>query len=197
MTDEQSRTLLRRWQAGDEHAAELIFNRYVERLIALAKVRLSPKLRRRIDPEDVVNSAYRSFFRVAGEEHDRINQYDNLWKLLAGFTIKKLLGQAEFHAAGKRAIAKEIQLNPTTSCNIDPELLARDPAPSQGVAIVEEVSNLMRRIEPFHREILERRLQGMSVKEIALEVDRTESTVRRILGRIRDDMAARLQDDDS
>ena len=62
MSDHASAELLARVQAGDELAAEELFRRFAERLIAVAGARLSARMARRIDAEDVVQSAYRSFF---------------------------------------------------------------------------------------------------------------------------------------
>ena len=60
--DETSVRLVARWQAGDQQAAAEMFHRYAERLTALARSRLATKLASRVDPDDVVQSAYRSFF---------------------------------------------------------------------------------------------------------------------------------------
>ncbi len=60
MADDESIELLSRIRQGDEQAATDLFERYVERLIRLAQSRLSAKLQRRIDAEDVVQSVYRS-----------------------------------------------------------------------------------------------------------------------------------------
>ena len=65
---EDSRELLSRFQEGDAAAAEAIFARYANRLLALARSRLSSKLARRIDADDVVQSTFRSFFAVRGRE---------------------------------------------------------------------------------------------------------------------------------
>src|SRR5262252_1081762 len=47
---------------GDEAASRELFDRYLARLTALARTRISPKLDTRFDADDVVMSAYRSFF---------------------------------------------------------------------------------------------------------------------------------------
>ena len=65
MSESSAHQLLERIREGDEQAATELFDRYVDRLIELARSRLSPKLARRLDPEDVVQSACRSFFRLA------------------------------------------------------------------------------------------------------------------------------------
>ena len=64
----ESVQLVARWQAGDEAAAEALFARYADRLTQLAASRLARRLAARIDPEDVVMSAYRSFFVGAHEK---------------------------------------------------------------------------------------------------------------------------------
>ena len=68
MTDDLSPArLIERLRAGDPQAAEEIFNRYARRLIALASTRLDERMRRRVDPDDVVQSAMRSFYRRAAD----------------------------------------------------------------------------------------------------------------------------------
>src|SRR4051812_50134846 len=66
MADIPSAELLARYHDDhDEAAAEELFRRYSGRLTALARSRLSHALATRVDAEDVVQSAYRSFFRLA------------------------------------------------------------------------------------------------------------------------------------
>jgi RNA polymerase sigma-70 factor (ECF subfamily) len=67
MADQPTDNLLERLQKGDQAAAAGLFRRYVDRLIALARSRLRGAMAGRVDPEDVVQSAYRSFFcRLGG-----------------------------------------------------------------------------------------------------------------------------------
>ncbi|MHC5543712.1 ECF-type sigma factor, partial [Singulisphaera rosea] len=63
--DWSSLALLQRYQGGEDGAADEIFARYFERLTLLARSRLSARLASRTDPEDIVMSAYRSFFLEA------------------------------------------------------------------------------------------------------------------------------------
>ena len=60
--DALSAELMARWRDGNQEAAEALFRRYVERLLALARGRMTSWLARRVDAEDVVQSAYRTFF---------------------------------------------------------------------------------------------------------------------------------------
>src|SRR5947208_145401 len=109
MHDLASAELLARVQEGSEQAAEELFQRFAERLIAVAGKHLSSRMTRRVDPEDVVQSAYRSFFRKARKGGYTVHRSGELWRLLVGITLHKLHHQVERHTAGKRAIGRERQ----------------------------------------------------------------------------------------
>jgi RNA polymerase sigma-70 factor, ECF subfamily len=47
---------------GEQAAAETVFSRYAQQLIALARTKLDQRLQQRVDPEDVIQSVYKSFF---------------------------------------------------------------------------------------------------------------------------------------
>src|SRR5260370_62016 len=80
--DEPSVELLTKYRQGDESAATELFRRYVGRLTVLARAKMAPKIARRFDAEDVVLSAYRSFFvRARDGQFSLINSGD-LWRLL-------------------------------------------------------------------------------------------------------------------
>ena len=90
--DDDSLALLERWKAGDGSAADEIFSRYMQRLAGLARHRLSDKMQRRVDPDDVVPSADRSFFRPAQDDRYELKRSGDLWRLLAAITMNKVLG---------------------------------------------------------------------------------------------------------
>ena len=56
-------------------------------LTALARARLSRKLARRLDSEDIVMSAWRSFLAAAGRDQIAVPDDDNLWPLLVTMTL--------------------------------------------------------------------------------------------------------------
>src|SRR5262245_54743172 len=85
-----SQQLLAGVQAGRSQAADQLFNRYVERLVALARSHMSPSLRTREDEEDVVQSVCRSFFTRAREGQYILQRSGDLWRLLAAITLNKV-----------------------------------------------------------------------------------------------------------
>ncbi len=190
MAEEASIQLVARWQQGDQQAAGQLFRRYEEQLVALTRGRLSAKLAQRIDPEDVVQSAYRSFFSGARNGAYELERGGDLWRLLAGITLNKLRHQVRRNTTGKRAMGRERDL-----AGADPGVLLRatEPSPVEAVALVDELEQLMRRLDPTHRRILELRLQGYNLEEIATQTERTERTVSRVLERVRDDLQAQQE----
>src|SRR4051812_25947148 len=107
MTDIPSAELLARYRQHDAAAAEALFERYVERLTRLARGRLSRRLAVRVDPEDVVLSAYRSFFLLARQGNVVLGEQGDLWRLLVRITLRKVYHNARRHRADCRSMDRE------------------------------------------------------------------------------------------
>jgi RNA polymerase sigma-70 factor (ECF subfamily) len=189
LSDHRLKDLFAQQCQGDARAAGELFGRYAVRLIALARSRLSAKLATRVDPEDIVQSAYRSFFTNARAGHYDVQSGQDLWQLLVTITLHKILDQAEHFAAQKRDVRREQNFGSEDSLlGLQAHLASREPSPVEAVALVEEVEQAMRRLEPRQRRMLELRLQGFSIEEIAATMQRSEGTVRRALADIRQEL---------
>ncbi|HAY80872.1 MAG TPA: hypothetical protein DCY79_13780 [Planctomycetaceae bacterium] len=180
MTEPTSQELVEQFAAGDGDAADAIFDRYVERLVALARTRIGGKLRRRLDPEDVVQSAYRSFFLHARKGEYWVEHTGGLWRLLARVTLNKLYGQIEKQTAAKRSIHQEAA-NATHLA----EIATRDPSIAEMVAATEQLTRIMRGLTEDERGVLTLTLQGQGPAEIAAGMGKSERTVRRWLAEAR------------
>lgn len=189
---DDSLELVQRFRQGDERAADELFRRYVGRLTALAQSRLSARMSRRIDADDVVQSVYRSFFVHARDGAYSLEESGDLWRLLVVITLNKLRSQVEHHKAGKRSISVEQSGTGNGSLRLQPEAMAHDPSPAEALAVVEEVETLMQGLTPVHCQMLELRLQGYRLEEIASQVNRSERGVRRLLDKIKDRLSQRL-----
>ncbi|QDU93677.1 RNA polymerase sigma factor [Lignipirellula cremea] len=186
-----------RFRAGDEHAAGELYEKYVHRLIALARGKMSPRLRRRVDPEDVVHSVYRSFFVKAGNDAFTFERSGDLWRLLSTITVNKVLRQVQRNRRKKRSMDREQSMQAGKDHDVlPPEVVASDPSPSEALVMIEEVEALMETLKPAHREMLALRLQGASTEEIALECDCSDRTVRRVLEKVRDYLHERQTSED-
>lgn len=176
--------LLARYVEGDEAAAGEIFDRYAERLMALTRSRMARKLAARLDPDDVVMSAYRSFFLAARTGRFTLAEPGDLWRLLVEITLHKLYRQVTHHRAARRSVDRE-----ATSRDERPDIdepNAPDLLPEAAVILADELTHLLRRLPPLGRQIVELRLNGLEVDDIAHLIERSPRTVRRQLEQARE-----------
>jgi RNA polymerase sigma factor (sigma-70 family) len=184
--DDLSVNLLARWREGDQQAATELFQRYAERLVALANRRMSAKLTARVAAEDVVQSVYCSFFTGARDGRYVLQESGDLWRLLVTITLHKVQHQFKRHNSGKRAVGMEQPLRDADgSLFLPPEFLVNDPSPEESVALTELLDRVMAELDPVQRRIVELRLQGFNLGEIAEQIGRTRPTVRRVLDRVK------------
>jgi RNA polymerase sigma-70 factor (ECF subfamily) len=185
MAEDPSVELLARWRAGDTRAEYELFNRYTSQLIAFARRRLSAQVARRVDAEDVVQSAYRCFCAAARDDHIVLYHSGDLWRLLAKITLNKLCKQVEYHTAAKRAVGRDQTFGGESSLSALGEAMARTPSPSEAIDVVEELELVLKGLAPHHRRMVELRLQGYHIAEIAQATDRSERLVRRVLDEVK------------
>ena len=171
-----SRQLLELLRDGEETAATEVFDRYVARLVALAASRIGPKIRQRVDAEDVVQSAYRSFFVHAEAGDYTLTNSGDLWRLLAKITLHKLYGQIEKQQAEKRNVDREDRDEVSIAEKQTPE-----PTPVEAIAVAELLQVAMAKLAPAEREVIAASLQGQTVEEIGGAMDKSQRTVRRHL----------------
>lgn len=184
MTTESLRLLIG-CKDGDEDAAWQLYERYVKRLVGLARSRISRKLTARVDAEDVVQSVYRSFFRNAQKGRYELEQPGDLWRLLASITVNKVRDQTKRHTQQKRSVDREAGPGDDEELAVTfQSLIADEPSPEAALILIEEVEKVMSQLDETQRRILELRLQGHIVEDIAGLAGCSERTVRRKLERI-------------
>ncbi len=187
------RDLMDRLGTGDENAARRVFDRYAQRLIALAGGRLDRAVRQKVDPEDVVQSVFRSFF--SGARFD-LGSWDGLWRLLVVITLRKCGRRVEYFHASRRNVRREVPW-PATSGDggAAMEALADDPTPSEAAVLTEAVEGLLRGLDEGGRNIVALSLQGHTVAEICDRLGRTQRSVYRVLERVKKKLQPKLAED--
>src|SRR3954469_24505435 len=91
------RDLISEFKAGSESAARELFDKYCERLMRLARRRIGQRMTSRVDPEDVIQSAFRTFFVRVRNDEFKFEGENDLFKLLVRLTVHKTLRQVAFH----------------------------------------------------------------------------------------------------
>lgn len=169
---------LTRLQSQDDAAARELFVRFANQLIALAQRHIGPPLRHKVDPEDVVQSAYKSFFVRYDAGKLSVTSWTSLWGLLTLITVRKCAERAAYHRAERRDMAREQSLSPGDEAGAWLQPLDREPTPLEAAVLSETVEQLLADLDADERPILELSLQGYTTREISEQVGRAERTVR-------------------
>ncbi len=173
--------------SGRPGAESEFVERYTMRLLDLARQQLPERVRRRVDPEDVVQSVYRSFFRRLNDGRFTLDDSHDVWRLLAAMTFHKARTAVRRHQRERRDVRREQPIDPSY---FEPTA-ASEPDPVEEVEfLVSSLEELLSGLNEKEREVVARRLDGDSIEAIASGVGRSRRTVLRILARVRE-LAAR------
>jgi RNA polymerase sigma-70 factor, ECF subfamily len=175
--EHSDRSLLARLRGGQQDAATQLYLRYAQRLRALVRARVSPRLSRLLEPDDIVQSVFRRFFRRVLQGDYDVPPGEELWGLLLVIALNKIRTEEAYHRAGKR----DVRLSAP----------APDPAQLEGrpdedtVHLQVCVEDALGQLPAPYRAVVELRIQGYEVAEIARLCGRSKRTVERILQEVR------------
>jgi DNA-directed RNA polymerase specialized sigma24 family protein len=169
-------------KAGNTAAAQPLWERYIRRLVGLARQKLRGRPRPAADEEDVALSAFDSFCRHAenGRFPDLADR-DSLWRLLVVLTARKAAHLVRDEGRQKRgggtASAADVAVE---------ELIAREPTPAFAAQAAEEYERLLGLLgDPELTSVAVWRMEGYSVDEIAARLGYAPRSVKRKLHVIR------------
>jgi DNA-directed RNA polymerase specialized sigma24 family protein len=174
---------IKQLRAGDQAAADPLWRRYFERLVALARVRLLHAPRRAADEEDVALSAFHSFCRAAERgRFPKLDDRDDVWRLLVIFTRRKAAHLLRDGGRLKRGGGGH-----GLDDGIDLELLAgEEPSPDFVAEMAEECRRLLGRLDDATlRSVAMWKMEGYTNEEIAAKLACVPRTVERKLRLIR------------
>jgi RNA polymerase sigma-70 factor, ECF subfamily len=178
-------SLLRQFRGGQVDAATELYSRYATRLLALAKSRTGAELGQSVDPEDVVQSVFRTFFRRAAEGSYQVPNGDTLWKLLMVIALNKIRSLADYHRAGKRDMRRTQPMLGTLPADHEQESLN---------ILQITIAELTSQLHESHQQIIRMRIEGYGVDEIATKVQRSKRTTERVLQAFREQLFAAIHE---
>jgi DNA-directed RNA polymerase specialized sigma24 family protein len=169
---------------GDEDAARQIWNRYFERLVGLARAKLT-RMRRpgaHEHAEDAALSALNNFCQAARDgRFPLLKNRDDLWWLLVKITVRKAHDVAERERRQKRGGGH----GPAGSSALA-GLPSVEPAPEDVAIMVEGFQRLLDRLgDEALRQVALWRLEGYTTDEIAGRLGCARRTVANRLTLIR------------
>jgi DNA-directed RNA polymerase specialized sigma24 family protein len=176
-------------KVGDEAAAHQIWASYFQRLVGLARQRLYGTARAVADEEDVVLSAFDSFFRGAQQgRFPRLSDRDDLWQLLVLITKRKTVDLVQFNGRKKRDGAATQSLEQLRGAEAGgaaadlAALISADPTPDFAAQLAEETQRLFALLGSEDlRQVALWKMEGDTNREIAAKLGCVERTVERKL----------------
>ena len=169
---------------GDASVTKELFDQYVDRLVSMARKRISQRFAGRIDAEDIVQSVFRTFFHRAKQGQFEFNDPDDICKMLARITVHKTFRQIAHHQAGKRDASRDAGAGDDAQ-DLIVNLASREPSPDEATQLLDQMEHFLAQLKPEERQILELRMQGHTTLEIAKQLDITDRKIRRLMERIR------------
>lgn len=171
------------------------------RLLAFITGRMSPALRQRIDPDDIVQEVHLAAGRPAGDDACAGR---TVWGRLAYLAELRVIDAHRRHfRAAKRDGRREVSLDATRpaaeggSAHLASVLAASITTPSAAVSRAAREAALQRLIEDLSAEqqrvIHLRYVEGLATKEIARQVGKSDGAVRVLISRVLDRLRAAVE----
>jgi DNA-directed RNA polymerase specialized sigma24 family protein len=175
-----------RLRAGDQAAAQPLWQRYFHQLVGLARQQLRGAPRRAADEEDAVLSAFDSVCR--GLERQRFPQVvdrDDLWRLLVVITAHKVLDLVRHETRQKRGDGK-VRAGAGADEDALAQALGPEPSPAFAAQAAEECGRLLDRLGDAElRSLALWKMEGYTTAEMAAKLGCVPRTVERRLRLIR------------
>ena len=179
MSEPQSdKSLLRGVNAGTASGAEKLDREYRQKLHALADRGMDDRLRRREDPEDIVQSVLRTVFRRAVQGQLYFEHNSELWRLLETVTRHKIIKHAQYQNAQKRTPKAEEHRDADA-------LLDREPTAEEQAIAKDLIDHLLEGLDQSYEKIALLLAEGYSEQAIAQQLGCTRRAVTTKIGRLR------------
>lgn len=172
-------------KAGEAGAVRTFWNEYGTLLHEVAERRLAAALRRRVGAEDVVQSVCRTFLRRVQGGELVLEDAERLWHLLCAIAVAKTREQARFHGRDKRNVHAQVGLEPADGGE---ELVAAIPSP-ESAAIAAQIEEAIEQLDDEERQIVLLKIADLTNDEIAEKLGCSERTVRRLIQKVREELA--------
>jgi DNA-directed RNA polymerase specialized sigma24 family protein len=184
---------LRELKAGNDRAAQKLWERYFQRLVGLARTKLRNRPLGLADEEDVALGAFDSFCR--GAQQGRFPQLldrDDLWQLLVMMVARKAADAVQQEQRQKRGgklkdkITQGSGQGPTLG-DVDLEqIIGSEPSPEFAAQVADECRRLLELLgTPELRSIAIWKMEGYTNAEIAKKLGCVGVTIERRLRLIR------------
>lgn len=181
--------LLRKFKGGSEDAATEIFLRYARRIHGLADAQIGTDLKSRFDGDSIVQTVFRTFFRRAKDGQYDVASGDDLWKLFLVISLNKIRRNAGFHRADKRDPKRTVSIH-----DAEKDEACFDQSSLSVLTLT--IEEIVEKLPENHQQIVQFRIDGMTVEEIAEKTKTARRTVERVLQSFRENLLEEIAPDE-
>ena len=181
------KSLIRGVKSGDEAAATALYHRYAARVMGLVSQQMADHLKSSIEPEDIVQSVFKSVFRGVVHKNYHAPAGGSLWHLIAVLVVHKVRSKARCHGASKRDYRRTESLDGASEAEIS------QSSPHEWEVAIREC---LERLTVAEQEATQLRIQGFTVEEIAAQMGKSRRSVERLLQSAREELAKMLASDE-
>ena len=179
--------LISKVKEGDEDSVRELWNRYSGALVRSAQTRISKQVAAKVDSEDLAQSVFFAIYRGAVEDKfDQLNDRAGFWTLVLAITRRKAVDRIRNLTAAKRGGAAAMRASQEAVGESVANLVDRAPSREVDPQVEVECEDLLASLKQqldiedasgMLTRVAMSRIAGLSVKEIAAELDRTDRTV--------------------
>jgi DNA-directed RNA polymerase specialized sigma24 family protein len=192
---------LRQLEAGQDGAAQQLWDVFFHRLVLLVQRRMSSAPPAVSDAEDIALSAFASFCRgLQNQRFSELTDRHGLWRLLVSIAIRKVLHVQRDQnrikrggGAGKFTQSNSIEDGPSAL----EQIIARGPTPEITAQVEEQYQCWMKALDSKElKSITQWKLDGFTNDDIAAKCGLSSRTIERKLNLIRKILIHQLSTDD-
>lgn len=184
---------LRRLEQGDHDAAEPLWNHFCQKLMAIAKRRLSTRIQGAYDENDVAVSAFYSLCQGIQSQRFSLRDRDDLWRLLSTISERKVMRRMRSETAERRDVRRHVSQvffdvtdNELMLGNAVESLRGHEPCPAYAAEFTDMCEYLLNSLaDEKLKQVAILKLEMRTDAEIAAILGCTRRTIQRKLVLIR------------
>ena len=177
--------ILNNAQLGDASAESTVHEKFVARLVRLASSRINMRFRAKIEPEEIVQSVFVSFFRRHKKGEFILEDWNDLWALLVKITVRKCAKKVNGFMSAKRDISREVSGKADRNRDSSINAVSLEPSAQEVAVFNETLDQLLDQLPELLQTIVLLRLEGLSNIEISEKINRSERTAYCSLNEVR------------
>ena len=176
-------TLVNKAKAGENQALNLLLDRYMKRILGIVRLRLGSRLRQKMESMDIVQEVM--IRAIKGFENFELQDEGAFLHWLSKLVQNQIRDLADYHSAEKRDFKQE--KTSLRNSDSDRSILGQIPAnsifrPSVQLQLKEDILELEAALDQLPEKqkeiIIMRQYEGLTFKDIGLEINCSEDAAR-------------------